>query len=187
MPSDAFIRSFKKKYTTAELIERRGAFLPLGRATAFAKKWHQIIEAPGMPARSSAIVVLTGKRNRDLNDLGCCIRGSEGRENFGVIFLDDPDPGSMKHAETGILRFHLPGLFNPAFTKRVWQAYLTKVFVHELGHARFFQAHGGKGTEAKQEQASEKLAWSTLYELFDREVVLAAYSLFWLLAAINDD
>jgi len=122
-----------------------------------------------------------------LNDLGCCQRGTKGRQSFGVIFLDDPDPASMKHVETDILRFHLPKHFTPAFTKQVWDAYLAKVFLHELGHANFYEAHGGKGTVARHEQAAEKLAWATLSKRFDREVVLATYSLFWLLAAINDD
>lgn len=102
-----------------------------------------------MPARSAAVVVLTGKRTGNLNDLGCTQRGAERGENFGVIFLDDPDPASMRHVETDILRFHVPDLFTPAFTKRLWQrlpgqGLLARAWACKVLRKAWGERHGSK-------------------------------------------
>ncbi len=185
MPSDRFIKRFKKENSTAELLEHQGDFLIYGSGKA-SKSWIDIVERRGMPKLGSEVIVLTGEANRNLNSLGCCIYGAEGRQRVEVLFLDNPDREAMKDVDLGILRFHLPRLFTREFVRKAWTAYLAKVYLHELGHARYFHKNGSKRSESRQEQEAEKFAWSWMSKLFDKEMVLAAYSMFWMLACVDD-
>lgn len=178
MPDDRLADKIRPR----ETYPHRGGIYYL-RDTPGARLWIRLLRDPRVPDLGDRqVVVLTGQRNRALDDLGMCQpERHRGREYYS-IFLDDPHPKELASAEDDLRRF-LRGTFSRSFFRQCRDAWLIQIYLHELGHARYCTSHSWRGPSDRHEEAAERYAWHQLEKLYPRDVLLGALSLFWMLGS----
>ncbi len=139
------------KVTADEAFEHRGGILYL-KDTHGTRRWIRLLQHNGLPDEGQRqVIVLTGRQNRRLEDLGMCQPSEARGKEFYSIFLDDPHPKEVASVCDDLQRF-LKRTFSKRFAKNVWDAFLTQIYLHELGHVRHCMSNGWSGADARHEE-----------------------------------
>ncbi len=107
-------------------------------------------------------------------------------KRFYGIFLDDLHPKEIE-AVNRPLRVYLHKTCTKRFLKRIWDAYLVHIYLQEVGHARHLARNCQRGSEDSHEDKAEEFAWRWMEKLFDKETVLGALALSWILGILGEE